>query len=56
VLVRLASGHPKSRLEELLPENWEPVYAFGELPETKGAASETARAPPGPKPESTAPS
>jgi hypothetical protein len=57
VLVRLASGHPKSRLEELLPESWQPVYAFGELPETKkAAASEAARAPSGPKPESTAPS
>ena len=56
VLVRLASGHPKSRLEELLPENWEPVYAFGELPETKtAAASEAAQAPPELEPGPSAP-
>jgi len=38
VLVRLATGLPQSRLHELLPENWRPVYAVGELPETKAQA------------------
>ena len=47
VLVRLATGHPKSRLEELLPENWQPVYAFGELPETKAVRTTSGPDPPG---------